>query len=51
MADEWWTTYFGITIDGVHCRFHEMKHPTLSKDPSISSFKFGGKQSLAYELA
>jgi hypothetical protein len=40
---------FLITVDGVHCRVHEPKHPTKSKDKSYYSHKF--KQSaLNYEL-
>ncbi len=40
---------FVITVDGVHCRVHEPKHPTKSKDKRYYSHKF--KQSaLNYEL-
>ena len=31
---------FIITVDGVHCRIHEPKHPTLSKNPQFYSHKF-----------
>lgn len=45
-----WTSNFIISVDGVHCRFHEEKHPTLSKNPKLWSHKFNGP-GLAYELA
>lgn len=45
-----WDTIFIISVDGVHCRYHEEKHPTLSKDPKLFSHKFHGP-GLAYELA
>jgi len=45
-----WTTIFIISVDGVHCRYHEEKHPTLSKDTKLFSHKFNGP-GLAYEIA
>ena len=45
-----WATTFIISIDGVHCRFHETKHATLSKDPARFSHKFSGP-GIGYELA
>jgi len=45
-----WDTNFIISVDGVHCRFDELKHPTLSKDPAMFSHKFNGP-GFAYELA
>jgi len=48
--DDEWDTHFIISVDGVHCRFHEVKHPTLSKDPAMFSHKYNGP-GLAYELA
>lgn len=45
-----WATNFIISVDGVHCRFHEVKHKTLSKDPKYFTYKFNGP-GLAYELA
>ena len=40
---------FLLTVNSVHCRIHEPKHPTKSKDQSYYSHKF--KQSgLNYEL-
>ena len=41
---------FIISLDGVHCYFHEEKHPTLAKNPKLCSYKFKGP-GLAYELA
>ena len=37
-------------MDGVHCRFHEVKHETLSKDASWYSHKYNGP-GIMYELA
>ena len=45
-----WATHFIISVDGVHCRYHEEKHPTLSKNPASWSHKYNGP-GLAYELA
>ena len=45
-----WSTIFIISVDGVHCPYHEEKHPTLSKDPKLFSHKLNGP-GLAYELA
>lgn len=45
-----WSTNFIISLDGVHCRFPDPKHPTLSKDPSFYSHK-SNSAGLAYELA
>ena len=49
-ADNQWTTTFIATVDGVHCRFHEVKHPTLSKNPDYYSWKHNGP-GLSYELS
>jgi len=49
-ADDEWKTAYICTIDGVHCLFHEVKHPTLSKDPNFFSHKENGP-GLSYELA
>lgn len=51
MWPDGWVTHFIISVDGIHCKYHEEKHPVLSKDPALSSHKFGGKPGLAYELA
>ena len=40
---------FLLTVDGVHCRVHEPKHPTQSKDKSYYSHKFE-QSGLNYEL-
>lgn len=32
-----WSTNFIISVDGVHCRIPEPKHPFLSKDPAFYS--------------
>jgi len=45
-----WKTEFIISVDGVHCPFHEVQHPTLSKDPAWFSHKFKGP-GVAYEFA
>jgi len=45
-----WSTHFTVSVDSVHCRFHETKHDTLSKNPKNYSHKFNGP-ALAYELA
>lgn len=45
-----WDTIFTISVDGVHCRYHEEKHPTLSKDTKLYSHKFNGP-GLSYEIA
>jgi len=37
-----WTTVFTVSADGVQCRFHEVKHTTLSKDPRMCAHKFNG---------
>jgi len=47
--DQWDSTFI-ISVDGVHCQFHEVKHPTKSKDPAMYSHKFIGP-GLSYELA
>jgi len=47
---ETWSTTFIISVDGVHCRYHEEKHPTLSKNPKLWSHKSNGP-GLSYELA
>ena len=41
---------FLITVDGVHCRLNEPKHPTKSKNPGFYSHKFH-QAALDYELA
>jgi hypothetical protein len=48
--DDEWITHFIISLDGVHCRYHEMKHDTLSKNPKLCSHKSNGP-GIAYELA
>lgn len=48
--DNEWKTNFIISIDGVNTRFHEMKHPTLCKNPKQKDHKSGGP-GLSYELA
>ena len=40
---------FIITVDGVHCRIHKPKHPTLSKNPQFYSHKFN-QAGVNYEL-
>lgn len=47
---EWGATNFIISVDGVHCLFHEEKHATLAKNPDIYSHKSHGP-GLSYELA
>lgn len=44
------TPIFLISVDGVHCRIHEPKHPTLSKNPAYYSHKFN-EAGYTYELA
>ena len=34
------TPIFICTVDGMHCRVHEPKHPTLSNNPQYYSHKF-----------
>lgn len=43
-------TNFLVSVDGVHYRFHEVKHPTPSKNPAYFSHKYKGP-GLSYELA
>ena len=45
-----WKTNFTISVDGVHCRFHELEDDKLAKNPENYSHKFNGP-GLAYELA
>jgi len=45
-----WLTRFIISVDGVQCRFHEVKHAVLSKDPAYFAHKYKGP-GLGYELA
>lgn len=45
-----WETNFTISVDGVHCRFHELEDDELAKNPENYSHKFNGP-GLAYELA
>lgn len=47
--DEWVSTFI-VSVDGVHCLFHECQHPTLSQDPNLYSWKSNGP-GLSYELA
>lgn len=47
---EWGATNYIISVDGVHCLFHEEKHPTLSKNPDLFDHKSNGP-GLSYELA
>jgi len=44
-----WQTVFIISVDGVQCRFHEVKHAILSKDPAYYAHKFNGP-GLGYEI-
>jgi DDE superfamily endonuclease len=44
------TPVFIVSIDGVHCRMNEPKHPTLAKDPKYYSHKFR-QSAVTYELA
>lgn len=48
--DDEWTTSFIISVNGIRLKFHEVKHPTLSKDPAFYDFKSNGP-GLSYELA
>jgi hypothetical protein len=41
---------FLISVDGVHCRINEPKHPTLSKNPGFYSHKFHSA-AVDYEIA
>jgi hypothetical protein len=41
---------FLISVDGVHCRINEPKHPTLSKNPGWYSHKFHSA-AVDYEIA
>ena len=45
-----WHTEFTISVDGVHCRFHELEDEELAKNPENYSHKYNGP-GLAYELA
>lgn len=47
---EWGATNFIISVDGIHCLFHEEKHPTKSKNPELFDHKSNGP-GLSYELA
>lgn len=47
--DNEWTSSFIISVDGVQCHFHEVKHPTLSKDPNYFAWKHNGP-GLGYEI-
>lgn len=49
-ADDKWKTNFIISVDGVHCRYHEEIDPVLSKKPKLFSHKYNGP-ALFYELA
>ena len=42
--------YFLLTVDGTHCSYHEIKHPTLPFDPTMKSHKTN-EQALGYEVA
>jgi len=48
--DHEWVTNFIISVDGIRLQFHEVKHPTLSKDPDFYDFKSNGP-GMSYELA
>jgi len=50
MNDDATSPIFIVSVDGVHCRIQEPKHPTLSKNPDYYSHKFE-TAGLAYELA
>jgi hypothetical protein len=43
------STFFLITVDGVHCHVSEPKHPTQSKNPWFYSHKFN-QAGVDYEL-
>jgi hypothetical protein len=45
-----WDQVYTVTIDGVHTRINEPKHPSLSKNPKYYSHKFK-EAALDYELA
>ena len=45
-----WNSNFIISLDGVHCRFHEEKHATLGENPENYSHKYHGA-GISYELA
>lgn len=45
-----WRAHFIFSVDGVHTRFHEQKHATLSKDPDLFSWKLNGP-GVSWELA
>jgi len=49
-GDDEWDTTFIISVDGVQCRFHEVKHDERGKDPAFFAHKFNGP-GLGYELA
>jgi hypothetical protein len=42
--------YFLLSVDGTHCSYHEVKHPTLPYDPQMYSHK-SNEPALAYEVA
>jgi DDE superfamily endonuclease len=44
------TPHFIATVDGIHCRINEPRHPELSKNPKFYSHKFH-QAALNYELA
>jgi DDE superfamily endonuclease len=44
------TPHFIATVDGIHCRINEPRHPELSKNPKFYSHKFH-QAALDYELA
>lgn len=45
-----WDEIYTVTVDGVHTRVNEPKHPTLSKNPKYYSHKFK-QAAVDYELA
>jgi len=47
---EWGATNFIISVDGVHCLYHEEKHPTMAINPQLFDHKSNGP-GLSYELA
>jgi DDE superfamily endonuclease len=44
------TPHFIATVDGIHCRINEPRHPVYSKNPKFYSHKFH-EAALNYELA
>jgi hypothetical protein len=42
--------YFLVSVDGIHCSYHEVKHPILPYDPQMYSHKTN-QPALSYEVA